>query len=100
MIAKGKREQQLRGPPVTGRNDSSVASASREEALLASRQSGGLTPRGKAPEPARWASAAPPSLGGRGSQARSASSEAAGRAAGPGQAGHAGPSGSRDSQPR
>lgn len=100
MIAKGKREQQFRGPQVTGRKDSPVALASREEPLLAPRPRSGLTPRGKAPEPARWATAAPPNLRGRGSQARSASSEAAGRAAGPGQAGHAGPTGSRDSQQR
>lgn len=97
MIAKSKREQQFRGPQVTGFNDSSVASASWEEPLLASLPSSGLTPRGKAPEPARWAAAAPPSLRGRGSQARRASSETAGRAAGPGQAGHAGPTGSWDS---
>lgn len=57
-------------------------------------------PRRKAPEPARWAIAVPPSLRGRGSQARRTSSETAGRAADPGQEGHAGPPGSRDSQQR
>lgn len=100
MIAQRQREQQFRGPRVTGLNDSSVASASWEEPFLASRPGRGLAPRGKAPELARWAVAAPPSLRGRGSRARRASSETAGRAAGPGQAGHAGPTGSRDSAAR
>lgn len=75
--------------------DSSVASACWEESLLAPGESSGLMPRGKAPDPARWATAAPPSLRGRGSQARRTSSETAGRAADPGQEGHAGPLGSR-----
>lgn len=77
-----------------------MASASREEPLFASGLSRGLTPRGKAPESASRATAAPPSLRGRGSQAWRSSSETAGRAAGLGQAGHAGPTGSRDSQQR
>lgn len=72
-----------------------MASASREGPLFASRPSRGLMPRGKAPEPARRATAAPPSLRGRGSQARRASSETAGRAASLGQGGHAGPTGFR-----
>lgn len=77
-----------------------MALASREEPLFASGPSCGLTPRGRAPEPARPATAAPPSLRGRGSQARRASPETAGRAAGPRQAGHAGPTGSRGFQKR
>lgn len=52
-----------------------------------------LTPCRKAPKPAGWAAAAPPSLRGRGSPARRASPEGAGRAAGPRQARHAGPPG-------
>lgn len=55
-------------------------------------------PLRKAPEPARQAAAAPPSLRGRGSRARRASPEAAGRAAGPREARHAGPARSRDSR--
>lgn len=66
--------------------------------MAASRLSRGLTSRGKAPEPARPAAAAPPSLRGRGSQAPLAAPETAGRSAGPLQAGHAGPAGSEDSQ--
>lgn len=52
----------------------------------------------KAPEPARRAAAAPPSLRGRESRARRGSPEAAVRAAGPRQARHADPTGSRGSR--
>lgn len=79
MIAQGRREQQFRGPQLSGLNDSPVGSASSEEP----------------PEPA---AAAPPSLRGRGSRAGRRSPEAGGRAADPRQARHAGPAGSRDSR--
>lgn len=77
-----------------------MSSASREEPLDASGPSRGLTPRGKAPVPSRRAAAALRSLRRRGSQVLCASPETAGRAAGPRQAGHAGPTGSRDSEQR